>query len=259
MDQKAQTTDDSLNTPATATADDLSPEATAQKAQTTDDSLNDPTTAPVVAAPDDLSPEAAEQLSKEEAEFQAIRRDLPGVKGTSAAGIVAISVGKTPSKNEFFRTHPDFRPVIPIVDLEVGMEKQFFAVTADMIEPLGSIGITVTDHILYLTVTSRGALRIVPVRQALGDGEQHEYHRTKEIGLIQAMDPWVRLWTDLENHCYRVFPALKERFSAPQFPNLSAAKIFKLGFTDKGRRIDSTEHILFKKWTARDTEKAGDT
>jgi hypothetical protein len=62
-----------------------------------------------------------------------------------------------------------------------------------MIEPLGAIGITVTDHVLYLTVTSGGALRIVPVRQAVSDGEQNEYHRTKEIGLMQGMDEWVRL------------------------------------------------------------------
>ena len=33
-------------------------------------------------------------------------RDLDGVKGAGAAGIVTISVGKTPGKNEFFRTHP---------------------------------------------------------------------------------------------------------------------------------------------------------
>ena len=76
-----------------------------------------------------------EQLDAEEAEFRAIRRDLPGVKGASAAGIVAISVGKTPTKNEFFRTHMEFRPIVPIVASEVSMEKQFFAVTAEMVEP----------------------------------------------------------------------------------------------------------------------------
>ena len=48
----------------------------------------------------------AQQLDEEEAEFRAIRRDLAGVKGASAAGIVSISVGKAPGKNEFFRTHP---------------------------------------------------------------------------------------------------------------------------------------------------------
>lgn len=37
-----------------------------------------------------------EELDEEEQEFRALRRDLPGVKGASSAGIVAISVGKTP-------------------------------------------------------------------------------------------------------------------------------------------------------------------
>jgi hypothetical protein len=85
-----------------------------------------------------------------------------------------------------------------VVDIEIGMEKQFFVVTPDMVEPLSGIGITVTDHVLYLTVTSRGAIRIVPVRQANADGEQNEYARTKEIGLVQAMEQWVRLYTDQE-------------------------------------------------------------
>jgi hypothetical protein len=115
-----------------------------------------------------------EQLDEEEEEFRALRRDLPGVKGASAAGIVSIGVAKIPGKNEFFRTHPDFRPIIPIVDLEVGMERQFFAVTDEMVEALASIGIHVTNHVLYLTVTARGVVRIVPVRQANADGEQND-------------------------------------------------------------------------------------
>jgi hypothetical protein len=72
---------------------------------------------PRIVTPDEraAAPEAAanpaivpqvdqDQLDEEEREFRALRRDLPGVKGTSAAGIVSISVGKTPTKNEFFRT-----------------------------------------------------------------------------------------------------------------------------------------------------------
>jgi hypothetical protein len=199
-------------------------------------------------------PELEEELDEDEAEFRAIRKDLDGVKGASAAGIVAISVGKTPSKNEFFRSHKTFRPAVPIVDHEVGMEKQFFAVNTDMVVPLSAIGITVTDHVLYLTITTRGAYRIVPVRQANADGEQNEYHRTKEIGLMQAVDEWVRLYNDQENRCYQVFPAPAGRFSEPQWPDLKQSKIFRLAFRDKGRLIDSTEHPLFKKWAARDSE-----
>jgi hypothetical protein len=56
-----------------------------------------------------MSQAESEQLDDEEKEFHALRRDLPGVKGTSAAGIVTISVGKKPAKNEFFRAHKEFR------------------------------------------------------------------------------------------------------------------------------------------------------
>jgi hypothetical protein len=197
-----------------------------------------------------------EQLDEEEQEFRALRRDLPGVKGASAVGIVSIGVAKTPGKNEFFRTHPEFRPVVPIVDLEVGMERQFFAVSNEMVEALASIGISVTDHTLYLTVTSRGAFRIVPVRCANADGEQNEYNRTKEIGLVKGITEWVRLYTDLENRCYKVFPAPAGRFAEPQWPALKPAKIFKLGFRDKGHLLDSEQHPVFQRWAARDTDPA---
>ena len=203
-----------------------------------------------------LSPEVQEELDKEEQEFRSIRRDLPGVKGASAAGIVAIGVGKAPSKNEFFRTHKEFRPIVPMVDCEVGMEKQYFPVTSDMVEPLNAIGISVTDHTLYFTITSRGALKIIPVRGANMEGEQNEYNRTRELGLIQDMDEWVRLYSDQENRCYKVFPAPRGRFDEPLWPELKDAKIFRLAFRDKGHLIDSTEHPQFKKWAARDSNDA---
>jgi hypothetical protein len=196
-----------------------------------------------------------EELDEEEKEFRALRRDLPGVKGASAVGIVSIGVAKIPGKNEFFRTHPEFRAVVPIVDLEVGMERQFFAVTDEMMEALSGIGITATDHTLYLTATSRGAVRIIPIRHASADGEQNEYARTKEIGLTQAMDEWVRLYTDQENRVYKVFPAPAGRFADPIWPALKPAKIFRLAFRDKGRLIDSPEHTLFQRWAARDKDR----
>jgi hypothetical protein len=195
-----------------------------------------------------------EELDDDEQEFRALRRDLPGVKGASAVGIVSIGVSKIPGKNEFFRTTADFRPVVPIVDLEVGMEQQFFAVTDDMVAALAGIGITVSLHTLYLTVTSRGAVRIIPVRCPDQDGDQNEYARTKELGLVRGMKEWVRLFTDLENRVYKVFPAPTGRFPDPIWPELKPAKIFRLAFRDKGRLIDSPEHTLFQRWAARDKD-----
>jgi hypothetical protein len=191
-----------------------------------------------------------EALDEDEKEFRKLRRDIPGVKGASAIGIVAINVGKIPGKNEFFRTHPDFRPRVPLVDIEVGMEKQFFAVDNDMVVALAGIGITVTEHDLYLTVTPRGAVRIIPINCTT----ENEYARTKEIGLIDGINEWVRLYTDQENKVYKVFPAPKERFADPIWPVLKPAKTFRLAFRDKGRLVDSTDHPLFKKWAARDRD-----
>ena len=94
----------------------------------------------------------------------------------------------------------------------------------------------------------------MPVRQANSDGKQNEYARTKEIGLMQRIKEWVRLYTDQENHCYKVFPAPTDRFADPQWPELKAARIFKLAFRDKGRLVDSVQHPLFLKWAARDTD-----
>src|SRR5262245_48337719 len=189
-----------------------------------------------------------QELDEDEVEFNRMRRDLPGVKGASAVGIVTIGVSKIPGKNEFFRTHPDFRPVFPLVNTEVGMEQQYFAVTDNMVHALAGIGITVSDHTLYLTMTAAGSVRIIPVHCT----SDNEYNRTKEIGLVDGMKGWFRFYSDLANKCYRVYPAPAGRFSEPIWPELKPAKIFRLAFRDKGRLIDSTEHPLFLKWAARD-------
>jgi hypothetical protein len=195
-----------------------------------------------------------EELDEEEKEFRSMRRDLPGIKGASAVGIVSINVSKTPGKNEFFRTHPEFRPAVSLVNLEVEMEHQFFAVTDAMVEALASIGITVSDHVLYLTVTSRGAVCIVPIRCPDAEGNVNEYVRTKEQGLIDAMTRWVRFYTDLKNKNFKVFEAPVGRFDEPIWPELKPAKIFRLAFRDKGRLVDSVDHPLFKRWAARDRD-----
>lgn len=201
-----------------------------------------------------VPPEIEQELDEDEKEFRAMRRDLAGVQGEAAVGIVKISVGKAPPRNEFFRVHADFRPIVPIVNTEIGMERRFFAVTPAMVEQLESIGITVSDHALYLTVTPQREVRIVPVRQANADGEQNEYDRTKEIAMIRARDEWVRLYTDQTNRCYKVFPAPRGRFADPIWLELTHAKIFRLAFRDRGHLIDSIEHPLFEKWAARDRD-----
>ena len=200
--------------------------------------------------PVDAAAEAVteEMLDADEAEFTKLRRDLPGVKGASALGIVTITVSAKPVKNEFFRTHPTFCPEVMLVQNEEGMEKHFYAVDTEMEVPLKGIGITCVLHKLYLIVTPRGATRIIPINCEI----DNEWTRTKEIGLLDGREQWVRIYSDKENTSYKVFPAPAGRFADPIWPDLKPSKIFRLAFRDKGRLIDSPEHPLFKKWDARD-------
>ena len=94
-----------------------------------------------------------EELDEDEEEFRKLRRDIPGVKGASAIGIVAINVGKIPGKNEFFRTHPDLIVRLYMATSQQGLNATFLGVTKGMVEPMRAIG-TVTND-LYLTVTPR--------------------------------------------------------------------------------------------------------
>jgi hypothetical protein len=65
---------------------------------------------------EEATPAATEdELDDDEREFRDMRRDVDGVKGSSGAGIVAISVGKIPEKNAFFRTNRDFSMVTAIL------------------------------------------------------------------------------------------------------------------------------------------------
>jgi hypothetical protein len=206
--------------------------------------------------PDHLNIVTEEELDEDEKEFRALRRDLPGVKGAGEAGMLTVSVGKQPSpKNIFYRTHPTFRPIIPMVSVEVGMDKHFIAVMPHMVEPLASMGITVTDHTLYLILTEEGGFRIIPVRGPNTEGEQNEWDRTKEIALIEGVDKWVRMYSDMPNGAFKCFPAPKDRFGEPKWPEIKPAKIMRMGFKDKGRLIDSTDHILVQKWAGRDKKK----
>ena len=167
--------------------------------------------------------------------------------------MLTISVGKqiTP-KNEFYRTHKTFSPVVPLVNVEVGMDHHFIAVMPNMVEPLASMGIAVTDHTLYLTVTPNGGLRIIPVRGPNAEGEQNEWDRTKEKALIEAMDGWFRMYTDKANNAYENFPAPLGRYGDPNWPDIKHAKIMRMAFRDKGRLIAGTDHILVQKWAGRD-------
>jgi hypothetical protein len=151
---------------------------------------------------------STEQLDADEEEYRRMRRDLPNVAGAAATGLLALGVSKAPDKNDFFRTKKGFCPVVDMVSVVAGMEYKFFAVDEKMLNPLASIGIRTAPHVLYLTITTQGVLRVIPVRCVDETGDRNEYSSTKEKTLLDAQDTWMRLWSDVKQGNYRGHPAL---------------------------------------------------
>jgi hypothetical protein len=193
---------------------------------------------------------STDELDEDERQLRALRLDLPGSSNVPA-GIVSLSVGKIP-RREFFRTHPEHRVTLQLIDHAAGLDVEYHAVAPEMMPELISIGIDPVPHAVYQILTADGASRLVPVRQADIDGSQNEWNRTKEVALVRAMTAWVRVVTDKANSRYRVFTAPDGRFPEPLWPDLTLAKIIRLAFKDRGRLIDTPEHPLFKKWAASD-------
>jgi hypothetical protein len=95
-----------------------------------------------------------------------------------------------------------------MVSVTTGMENRFFAVDEPMLVPLETIGIRTVPHTLYLTITTQGVLRVVPVRCADEGGDRNEYAATKETALLAGVDQWVRIYSDVKAGNYRVYPAI---------------------------------------------------
>jgi hypothetical protein len=203
-------------------------------------------------SPDESEPErpSTEQLDADEEEYRRLKRDIPHVQGAGAVGIVALGVAKAPDKNEFFRTKKGFCPIVDMVGVTGGLEHRFFAVEPSMQEPLASIGIETSPYVLYFSITTQGALRIIPVRCPDEKGERNEFASTKELALLRGIDEWVRIYTDMKQGNYRVYSAPKGRFPEPVWPLLSEARIFRLAFRDRGSLIDNVDHPRFAAWAA---------
>ena len=123
---------------------------------------------------------------------------------------------------------------------EVAKEQHHFVVAADMVERSIAIGITVErSRALPHGDDAAAPIASCPVRQANADGEQNEYHRTKEIGLVAGIDEWVRLFTDQREPLLQGLSRAGRALRRAQWPDLKPAKIFRLAFRDKGRLIDS--------------------
>ena len=204
-----------------------------------------------------VPPEVVEELDEEELEFRAHATRFAWRQRQSArAGIVAISVAKAPLKNEFFRTHADFQSVVPIVDLEVGMERQFFAVEQrhDRAAQRDRYHRDRPQTLSHGHET-RGTSHCPSANQADSDGEQNEYARTKELACCKAGPNGCGCTSTRRTRQLQSVSGATWSFQRAAMARAEAGEDVQARRSATRADYSTASSIpLFKKWAARDSD-----
>lgn len=164
-----------------------------------------------------------EDLDQEESDYRNLCLDDEG-GGSTGAGLIAIGVAKTPSKEEFFRTHATMKFPLNMVESRQGIDTAFLAVVKGMVEPMIGIGYRPSLYRLYLTITRQGVIRFVPIKIATDGKDPNSWNLSKEAALQRAMSRWTRMSPDQAAQQYQVYSLEAGAYPDPEWPEMTPQK-----------------------------------
>lgn len=155
--------------------------------------------------------------------------------------LTTVPVGK-PSKQEFFRTHPDeaYR-LSPAAVVEMEDDREFYLLTHDVARELPGEFKVVT---LHWVINRQSVLRVWPLKLPAPDGRPNAWHDSAMEAAELSMKKWVRLSANMSLGAYDVSVATGE-LPEPSWPLLSFGEVLKIAF--RGHYIDSLDHPLIKR------------
>jgi hypothetical protein len=150
--------------------------------------------------------------------------------------ITEVTIGK-PNRQTFFRVHPEWKSVYPILELKVTMKSEYYIVAPDAATEIDD---EVHPRLLVPVITRDGRLYIWPLR--VGNGEQLDQAAASSLAAMQvAKNQWIKLvW---KGHSFGTFTAKKDPPS-PEWPEISFDEMLEIAFKD--RIIDSPDHVVIK-------------
>jgi hypothetical protein len=154
-----------------------------------------------------------------------------------------IAVRK-PSKETFFRVHPQMLTSAPIgLYHDKGNEDDaFYFVVPDMMPELDGHAY---PAVLRLGVTTDGRAFIWPLRLAGPDGVLNDWWRTAMLAADEAEKAWVSLRPNKKEGRYDIMVAASQNRPPAAWPEQSFDELVKAGFGD--RIIANAEHPISKR------------
>ncbi len=155
--------------------------------------------------------------------------------------ILVVPVDK-PSKQDFFRTHPDpaYRVEVRVLKLEA--ERETYLVAKDVW--LASPGETKLVRLVpYLTRTGGLGLWPVSLPDDLLGKRDTNWGITARGAAEIAETKWVRMQSNMARGCYDIVTS--DKIPDPVWPNTTLQDILKIAFGG-GRLIDSLDHPVIR-------------
>jgi hypothetical protein len=155
--------------------------------------------------------------------------------------ILVVPVDK-PSKQDFFRTHPDPSYHVEVRVLKVEAERETYLVTKDVW--LAIPGETKLVRLVpYLTRTGGLGLWPVSLPDDLLGKKDTNWGITARAAAELAETKWVRMQSNMARNCYDVVTS--DKIPDPVWPNITSQDILKIAFGD-GRLIDRMDHPVIR-------------
>jgi hypothetical protein len=163
--------------------------------------------------------------------------------------ITRIPVGK-PSKEGFFRSHPDTAKCwVPVMLLTLKDEdKQCYLVSPRLHSSLVDEP-TVKPHYLIPIMSRQGNLSIWAARLPKPDGRADDWATSGLAAAQTAQRRWTRVTANMEAQCYQTTIATGS-IPDPTWPNLSMNEMASIAFRD--RVIDSWDHPVLRRLRGED-------
>lgn len=139
-----------------------------------------------------------------------------------------VPVGR-PSKEKFFRAHPDDAMTIEVVILELKDIGETYVVAPDVADILGSL---VRRVRLYLAVDRAGNPMLIPVPLPDADGNQNKWHASLEQAICHAKKDWIRISANKSLGSYDIHQATGQ-LAQPAWPNLELDELVETAFRDR--------------------------
>ena len=149
--------------------------------------------------------------------------------------LAAVPVGK-PSKEKFFRVHPDADMVYRGMVLELKDQSESYLVTPDVAAVLGTL---VRPVELFLAVDRMNNPFFIPVPMPGPDGVRNRWHESLLLAIQHARVEWIRIAANKQIGAYDIHVAQGD-LPEPTWPKESLEQLLDIAF--RGKIISDLDH-----------------